>query len=61
MGKALRSKDKSLPKKMLGAWVPRARKAARQQMNLKENFIQALKIVIKGENSDEAPSKKNGS
>ena len=44
IGKVLRTKNESLPKKMLGAWVP----AVRSQSNLKDNVIQALKIVLKG-------------
>jgi len=34
-------------KKMLGAWVPTACKSRGPQSHLKENFIQALKSVLK--------------
>ena len=54
MGKVLRTKSKPLPKKMLGAWIPTARMAGRPQLNLKYNFIQALKTILKNEISDEA-------
>ena len=47
-------KDKSLPRKLLGAWVPSARTPGHPQSNLKDNFIQALKIGLKGDISDEA-------
>ena len=47
MVKIMRTKDKSLPRKLLGAWVPSARKPGCPQSNLKDNFIQALKIVLK--------------
>ena len=39
MGKVYRTKEESLPKKMLGAWVPAPRKAGRPQMSSKDNFI----------------------
>ena len=49
----LRTKHGSLPKKMLGAWVPAARKAGSPQSTLKDNFVQVLKIALKGKISDE--------
>jgi len=39
MGRVYRTKGESLPKKMLGAWVPATRKAGRPQMSSKDNFI----------------------
>jgi len=54
MGKALRTKNDSLPKKMLGAWIPMARKTGRPQSNFKDNFIQAIKTILKNKISDEA-------
>ena len=57
-GKSAKNKDESLPKKMLGAWVPAVRKAGRTQSSLViNNFIQALKIFLKGKISDEATFK----
>ena len=42
---------------MLGVWAPAARKAGRSQSNLMDNFICAIKIVLKGKISDEATFK----
>ena len=52
LGKILRTKNDCLPKKMLGAWVPTACKSRSPQTHLKENFIQALKSVLKENISD---------
>ena len=43
MGKVLRTKNNLLPKKILGAWIPFARKTGRPQSNIEDNFIQPLK------------------
>ena len=54
-GKSDESKELITSKKMSGAWIlPMARKAGRPQSNLKGNFIQALKTILKNEISDEA-------
>ena len=57
MGKVYRTKSNSLPKKMLGAWVPATRKAGRPQMSCKDNFICALKEVLDKQISDKATFK----
>ena len=54
LGKVLRGKSEMIPKMMLGAWVSAPRKAGRPQSNLKDNFIQTLKVILKGQISDEA-------
>ena len=54
LGKVLRGKSETIPKMMLGAWVSAPRKAGRPQSNLKDNFIQTLKVILKGQISDEA-------
>ena len=48
------AKEETLPKKMLRAWIPATRKADRLQTSCKDNFIQALKSVLKQEISDVA-------
>ena len=57
MGKVYRARGESLPKKMLGAWVPATRKAGRPQMSCKDNFICTLKEVLNNQISDEATFK----
>ena len=57
IGKVYRIKSYSLPKKMLGAWVPATRKAGRSQMSCKDNFICTLKEVLDKQISDEATFK----
>jgi len=44
---------------MLGAWVPTAHQLRRPQSHLKENFIQALKSVLKDNISDDAMFKED--
>ena len=52
-------KKDCLPKKMLGVWVPTACKSRRPQSHIKENFIQALKSVLKENICDNAMFKED--
>ena len=52
-------KNDCLPKKILGLWVLTACKSGRPQSHLKENFIQALKSVLKENISDDAMFKED--
>jgi len=53
-GKNVENKEQFTSKNMLGAWIPMARKAGRPPSNLKDSFIQALKMVLKNKISSEA-------
>jgi len=53
-GKSVENKECFTSKKKLGAWIPTVRTTGRPQSNLKDNFIQALKNILKNEISNEA-------
>ena len=46
VGKVCRSEDKTLPKKLLGAWIQRPRKAGKPQYSCYNNFINALHACL---------------
>jgi len=57
IGKVYRVKEESLPKKMLGAWIPASQKPGRPHMSCKDNFIHSLKSVLKDQISKDATFK----
>ena len=52
-------KNDCLPKKILGLWVLTACKSGRPWSDFKENFIQALKSVLKENISNDAKFKED--
>ena len=46
IGKLCRSKDKTIPKKLLGAWIQRPRKTGKPQYSCNNNFLNAIHTCL---------------